>query len=105
METLRRGVSDCYDDHAGRTVVGTTVRHMCPLKETWKKMENLRGGVSDRSDGHAGWTVVGKTVRHMCPLRETWKKNEKPLETGSLSSMTIMHDGPSRGRQSVTCVQ
>ena len=31
IETLRRGVSDCYDGQAGRTVMGTTVHHMCPL--------------------------------------------------------------------------
>ena len=37
METLRRGVSDRHDGHAGQTVVGTTVRHMRPLKDTWKK--------------------------------------------------------------------
>ena len=37
METLRRGVSDSYDGHAGRIVVGPMVRHMCPLKDTWKK--------------------------------------------------------------------
>ena len=34
METLRRGVSDRYDGHAGWTVVGMTVRNMCPLKNT-----------------------------------------------------------------------
>ena len=34
METLRRGVSDRHDDHAGRTVMGMTIRHMCPLKDT-----------------------------------------------------------------------
>ena len=31
METFMRGVSD---RHAGRTIVGTMVRHMCPLKDT-----------------------------------------------------------------------
>ena len=40
METLRRGVSDRYDGHVGRTIVGTTDRHMCPLKDTWKKMRD-----------------------------------------------------------------
>ena len=34
METLRRGVSDCHDGHPGRNVVGMTVLHMCPLKDT-----------------------------------------------------------------------
>ena len=34
METLRGGVSDRHDGRAGRTVVGMTVRHMCPLKDT-----------------------------------------------------------------------
>ena len=34
METHRRGVSDLHDGHEGRTVVGMTVRHMCPLKDT-----------------------------------------------------------------------
>ena len=78
METLRRGVCDCYDGHAGCTIVGTTVRHICLLKDTWKKMETLRREVSDRCDGHAGRIVVGTTVRHMCPLKDTWKKNGDP---------------------------
>ena len=39
METLRRGVSDRHDGYAGHTVVGTTVCHMCPLKNTWEKNE------------------------------------------------------------------
>ena len=30
-ENLRNGVSDNQNGCAGRTVVGTTVRHMCPL--------------------------------------------------------------------------
>ena len=34
METLRRGVSNRHDGHAGRTVVGITVHHMYPLKDT-----------------------------------------------------------------------
>ena len=32
------------------------------------------------------------------------EKNERPLEIGSLSSMTVVQDGPSRVQQSVTCV-
>ena len=127
------GVSDHHDGQAGRTVVGMTVHHMCPLKDTWKKnerpletgslttrtvvltcvrwgtlgkkMETLRRGVYECYDGHAGRTIMGTTVRHMCPLKDTWKKNERPLEKGSLSSMTVMQDGPSRERRSVTCVQ
>ena len=82
METRRRAVSDCYDGHAGRTVVGTMVRHKCLLKDTWKKMETLRRGVADRYDGHAGRTVVGTTVRHMCPLKDTWKKMRDPWRKG-----------------------
>ena len=39
METLRRGVSDRHDGYVGHTVVGTTVCHMCPLKNTWEKNE------------------------------------------------------------------
>ena len=78
METLRRGVSDRYDGHVRRTLVPTTVRHKCLLKDTWKKMETLRRGVADRYDGHAGRTVVGTTVRHMCPLKDTWKKIRDP---------------------------
>ena len=38
METHMRGVSDRHEGHAGWTVVGKTVRHMCLLKDTWKKM-------------------------------------------------------------------
>ena len=30
METFMRGVSDRHDSHAGRTVVGMTVRHKSP---------------------------------------------------------------------------
>ena len=40
METLRGGVSDRHDGRAGWTVVGMTVHHMCPLKDTWKKMRD-----------------------------------------------------------------
>ena len=75
---------------AGRTVTGTTVRR----KALAKKMETLRRGVSDRYDGHAGRTVVGTTVRHMCPLKDTWKKNVRPLETGYLTTRTVVQDGP-----------
>ena len=34
METLRRGVSYRCDGHARQTIMGMTVRHMCPLKDT-----------------------------------------------------------------------
>ena len=34
LEAYRRGVSDRNDGQAGRTIVGMTVRHMCPLKDT-----------------------------------------------------------------------
>ena len=34
METLRRGVSDCHNGHAGRTVVGMTVRRTRPFEDT-----------------------------------------------------------------------
>ena len=53
IETLKRGVSNRHDGHAERTVMTTTVRHMCPLEDTWVKNETLRRGVSDRHDGHA----------------------------------------------------
>ena len=66
-ETFIRGVSDHHDDHAGWTVVGTTVRRRT-LRKCW---ETLIRGVSDHHDGRAGWTVVGMTVHHMCPLKDT----------------------------------
>ena len=34
METHRRGVSDRRDSHAGRTIVGMTVRHTRPFDDT-----------------------------------------------------------------------
>ena len=100
-----RGVSDRYDGHAGRTIVGMTVCHVCPLKDTWKKMRDpWKKGLclasrlcrTDRRgyDGPSRVFVEG----HL-------GKNERPLEKGSLSSMTVMQDGPSRGRRSITCVQ
>ena len=30
METLRRGVSDHHNGHAGQTVEGMMIRHSCP---------------------------------------------------------------------------
>ena len=75
----------------GQSVTGTMVRR----RTLRKNMKTLKRGVSDSHDGHAGQTVVGMTVRHMCPLKNTWEKNERPLETGSLSSMTVVQDGPS----------
>ena len=100
METLRRGVSDHYDSHAGRTVVGTMVRHMCPLKDTWKKMRDVLETGSQperlcRTDNGPSHVSVGEHLG----------KNERPLKTGSLSSMMVVQDGPSQGRRSVTCVQ
>ena len=44
METHRTGVSDRHDGHAGWTVVGMTVCHMCLLKDIWKK--NGQWGIS-----------------------------------------------------------
>ena len=69
METLRRGVSDRYNSHVGRTFTGTAVRQRT-LEKKWRPY----GGVSDRHNGHAGWTVVGTMACHMCPLKDTWKK-------------------------------
>ena len=57
-------------------------------------MQTLSGGVSDRHDGRAGQIVMGMTVHHMCPLKDTWK-NERPLETGSLTTRMVVQDGPS----------
>ena len=37
METHRRGVSYRHDGHAGWTIMGMMVLHMCPLKDTKKK--------------------------------------------------------------------
>ena len=74
METHRRRVSDRHDGHAGRTVVGMTVRHMCPLEDTLKKWETLRNKVSNNQNGCAGWTFIGTTVPRMCPLVDTWRK-------------------------------
>ena len=44
METLSRGVSDRHHGRAGWTVERMTVRHMCPLKDTWKNERPLRTG-------------------------------------------------------------
>ena len=40
MVTLSRGVSDRHDGLARWTVMGMAVHHMCPLKDTWKKMRH-----------------------------------------------------------------
>ena len=57
-------------------------------------METLRTGVSTYHDGYAGHTIKGTTVLHICTLVDTSKKF-RPLEQGSLKTMTIVKDGPS----------
>ena len=76
---------------AGRTVTGTTV-HRRTLE---RNMETLRRGVSDRHNGHGGWTVMGMTVCRARPFDDTKKNGERPLETGSLTTRTVVQDGPS----------
>ena len=64
--TLSRGVSDHYDGHSGRTVVGMTVRRRT-LRKFW---ETLRNRVSDNQNGCVGRTVVKTVVRH----RRRWDR-------------------------------
>ena len=45
------------------------------------------------------------TTRTNVSVEEHLGKNERPLETGSLTTGTVVQDGPSCVRRSVTCVR
>ena len=69
------------------------------------EIENAERGSLTRMMVCAGRTVVGMTVRHKSLLKDTREKKWRPLGEGSLTGITVMQDGPSQGRRSVTYVQ
>ena len=78
---------------------------MSVVEHIEKGMEILRRGVSDRHDGYAGQIVEGMMVHHRCVYKRTLGKSWKPLGIGSLTTRTVVQDGPSRERWSVACAR
>ena len=67
-------------------------------------MDNTEGESLTSMTVCVGRTVTGTMVRRRCPSEDTKKKNERPLGGGSLTVITVIQDGPSWLRRSVTCV-
>ena len=58
-------------------------------------METLRRGVSDPHDGHARTACRGYDGPSHVSVEGHREKNERPFETGSLTTRMVVQDGPS----------
>ena len=94
METVRRGVSDRHNGHAGWTVVGMTVRRTCPFEDTYKNGERpLETG-----------SLTTRTVCARCVRWRTLRKNGQWGVRAFGTDLTMVrrgYNGPSSGSRSV----
>ena len=85
METLRRGVSDRHNCHAERTFVGMTVRRTLPFEGTSLSQQEWLCRTDRREDNGPSHMSVGGHL----------EKKKSPSGTGSLTTKTVVQDGPS----------